>query len=266
MDARNGLVLNSSKTKFMVFSKQQQSVHAVLENKPIRVHGDGCDENNCRCDILEEVRSYRYLGLILQSDLKYNLHIESLRNKLRASVAILSRLRSIASVKLNKILYFSLIESHLNYMLTVYGGTFRTRIKSLTILQKKAVRCIVGADRFAHSEPIFKKLSILDFNRLYLHKILKHMIAYSGFYHHHKPQHGFNTRFRLSGSLTVPRHTTETLRRTFSTHFVSIYNILPAEMKDLYDNLYVISPNYVDRKIKLFISTLPTQEIDGVLR
>ena len=58
------------------------------------------------------------------------------------------------------------------------GSTFQCHIHKLKVLQKKAIRCISGAKYNAHSDPIFKQLSILKFDDIYKLSVAKIMLTY----------------------------------------------------------------------------------------
>ena len=56
----------------------------------------------------------------------------------------------------------------MNYCINVWGRTFDSYLDPLVKLQKKAVRVIAGAQRNSHTDPLFKKLNILEFHKIYL--------------------------------------------------------------------------------------------------
>ena len=53
------------------------------------------------------------------------------------------------------------------------GWSYPTYLKKLISLQKKALRVVVGAPYNAHTEPIFARLKLLQFNDLYKLSLLK---------------------------------------------------------------------------------------------
>lgn len=64
-------------------------------------------------------------------------------------------------------LYFSLIQSHLNYCITTWGGSPKSVLNPLLVLQKKAIRIITYSKYDSHSKPLFNELQILTINNLY---------------------------------------------------------------------------------------------------
>ena len=67
------------------------------------------------------------------------------------------------------ILYNSLISSHLNYGLFVWG----IKADRLEILQKKAVRIVTKSNFVAHTDPLFRQLNVLKIKDMFKVKSLK---------------------------------------------------------------------------------------------
>jgi len=57
----------------------------------------------------------------------------------------------------------TLVSSHLNYGISVWGDSKTSYIKKIETIQRKATRSIVNGKYNAHTEPIFRKLKILKF-------------------------------------------------------------------------------------------------------
>lgn len=77
------LTLNEDKTFFMTFSINKIS----LTLNPLIIHkcvdGNSCN-NLQKCILIKEVTRTRYLGIIYDSNLRWNLHSQNLLGKLRA--------------------------------------------------------------------------------------------------------------------------------------------------------------------------------------
>ena len=83
-------------------------------------------------------------------------------------------LKDIIPPRCLRIIYFSLIQSYIQYCLPIFGATFDTHIEPLRILQKRAIRIINNASYHAHTDPLFFKSNILKIDDLYLHSIACH--------------------------------------------------------------------------------------------
>ena len=71
-----------------------------------------------------------------------------------------------------KIIYFSLVQSHLNYCNVIWGSTYKTHLKPLIISHKNIIRTMTYSKRRDSSEPIFIRLGLLNFNSINKYSIL----------------------------------------------------------------------------------------------
>ena len=58
-------------------------------------------------------------------------------------------------------LYCSLFQPYISYCNELWENSYISNVKCLFTLQKKAVRLICGAVRLAHTNELFKEMSIL---------------------------------------------------------------------------------------------------------
>ena len=72
------------------------------------------------------------LGLIIDHELNFQLHILSL--KLSRTVGIISKLKHFLPQETLRQLYFALIQFQLLYGIIIWGSTFPSYLKRLTIL------------------------------------------------------------------------------------------------------------------------------------
>ena len=61
-------------------------------------------------------------------------------------------------------IYFSFIQSHLNYGIINWGSAVPTILEPTNILMKKVVRFMTFSEIDTHSPPLFKELGILNIN------------------------------------------------------------------------------------------------------
>ena len=113
-----------------------------------------------------ESTKIRYLGLILDQNLSWKHHIFELRKKLSRAVGILYKMRSLnCSKPVLLSLYYSLFHSHLCYGICLYGLAEPQYISKIILIQKRAIRILSKSPFNAHTEPLFKKLRILNFSK-----------------------------------------------------------------------------------------------------
>ena len=157
----NKLALNISKTKFMVFHTSNRAVQ--YPNLKI---------NNTD---IEHVFEFNFLGVMFNSQMNWNTHINYIASKISRTVGILYRLKDIYPQSVLLTLYNTLILPHFHYCLLLWGSSIKEN-HPLHLLQKKAVRIIDNSHYIAHTEPICK-----------VHRLLKlpdmFSIALWKFYH-----------------------------------------------------------------------------------
>ena len=151
--AVNKLSLNAAKTKMMIFHYKQRKLknHEVLNIKI----------NNIP---VERVTQFKFLGVIIDSNLTWSPHQNFIANKLSRICGLLSRLKHYIPIHILKIIYSSLFMSHLRYGILAWGGQINKRINKL---QKQAIRSISNSKYNSHSTPLFKELELLKADDLF---------------------------------------------------------------------------------------------------
>ena len=61
----------------------------------------------------------------------------------------------------------SLIQSHIEYCLPIWGNALQTHMKPLEILQRKAIRVVTNSKYNSHTQPLFHKVKSLTIKDLY---------------------------------------------------------------------------------------------------
>ena len=123
------LSLNVDKSNYVIFSSSQRQIHYSIKIFINEVE-------------LKERKSIKYLGVIIDKNLKWKDHIHELSKKIAKSIGILSKLRHFVQKSTLIQLYYSIIYPFLIYGVTVWGNTYQSNVSSLITLQKKAVRII----------------------------------------------------------------------------------------------------------------------------
>ena len=197
--AVNKLSLNASKTKFMVFHYYQK----VIADKDVPQLKIG------NIDI-ERVKEFNFLGLSINENLTWSSHAKKISNKISKIIGIMNRLKRFLPLSALKLMYFSLINSHLQFCVATWGFD-HSRISKL---QKKAIRVMCNARYNAHTDPLFKENKILKIRDIFNLNCLK-------LYHKYKNQdlpNFFNNMFTTNADI----HSYHTRRRN-DLHYFS-YN------------------------------------------
>ena len=124
---------------------------------------------------IEKVEEFNFLGLTIDTNLKWKKHTDKISNKCSKITGVLNRLKLLFPQEIKCLLYNSLIVPHINYCITAWGF-HRNRI---TIIQKKAIRIITASSYISHTEPLFKQLNLLKVEDILTLHELKYIIKES---------------------------------------------------------------------------------------
>ena len=158
----NKLSLNVGKTKFMIFHKKGKKLHDLS----LSMNGV----------TLERVQSFTFLGLTVDENISWKMHINKISSKIARTIGILSRLKRFLPKSVLIIIYNSLILPYLNYCLLCWGYVCTNRLFSL---QKKAVRHITRSKYNEHTSLLFQDLKFLKMDDLYILALLKFYYKFS---------------------------------------------------------------------------------------
>ena len=162
----NKLSLNLSKTNAILFRPKGVQLNQGLYLK----FGN---------EVIEFVSETKFLGMTIDEHLTWLKHITKVRLKISSSLFMLRNVRNLVSPEIKRMLYMSLLNSHMVYGLLIWGPMSAAGERSkIYKQQKKAVRIIHSAKFNAHASPLFKKYEILAINDLILLELGKFMFSY----------------------------------------------------------------------------------------
>ena len=151
----NRLSLNLCKTNYMLFnSRPPDNVLALTINNVA----------------LPRVAATKFLGIIVDDKLSWKPHIQSVKSKLSSVLSIMYKASKLITTTGMYTLYCSLFHPYLSYCNEIWGNTYPSNVKCLFTLQKKAIRLICNADRLAHTNAMFKDMSILKLSEFVKYK------------------------------------------------------------------------------------------------
>ncbi len=122
----NRLTLHPDKSKFLIHSKDKL-VQIKLGNKNITRCGYGLQEE-----------SVSLLGIQIDENLDWKVHVKKVEKKISKGNYLLWRHGKKMNIKAKKIIYESFIRCHILYCLTVWGGAKKLVLKPLNKLLHKA--------------------------------------------------------------------------------------------------------------------------------
>ena len=119
----NKLVLNSKKTKYMIFHKHNKAV----PNLKLSINGRTIDQGT----------RFNFLGLHLNSQLTWHTHIEEISKKISRVTGIIYKMQNILPSKILLSLYNTLILPHINYCILSWDK----ENDAILLLQKTCRSC-----------------------------------------------------------------------------------------------------------------------------
>ena len=221
----NKLSLNIKKTNFMTFSRVKHKHH----NTNIFI-----DDQS-----IQQVDTTKFLGTIIDSKLNWTAHVNNVHVKVARPIGVLNKLKHFLPAITLKTLYNSLILPHLSYCNIVWGNTCSSRLYSLHILQKKAIRNISLAKYRAHTKPLFKKHKLLTLNdintfqtSLFMYKYTTNALppVFNDYFALNSSFHSHNTRQANNFHLPTD-HTTLLARRSIRYFGPSTWNAIPSAIR-----------------------------------
>ena len=157
----NGLLLHPKKTRFIVYSHNQNCPDLYLSGEKIIQVGEHLKE-----------KTVKLLGIELDNQNSFKYHINKLTHKVQAAVSLIKRSKYYLTGRMRLLLYNALVVSNLNYCSAIWGNS-DTQLTKLKIAQKRAIRIVNNSTYNAHTLPIFHKTGALALDHILELNLLK---------------------------------------------------------------------------------------------
>ena len=158
----NKLSINIDKTKLTIF--YPTSKKRFMNTKFLELFIDGIT--------LERETVTKFLGVIIDENVTWKAHINTISTKISKSIGILYRARLIIPRKQLNQLYFSFVHCYLNYANIAWGSTQKNKLSTLYRQQKHAIRLLSFTDQFTHCRLLFKENGALNIYEINIFNIL----------------------------------------------------------------------------------------------
>ena len=198
----NKISLNDGKTELIYFRKG-----GLAPNLRIKLHGK----------VLVPTKIVKYLGVYLDEFLSGEAHCQELVKKLNRGNGMLAKARHYVPQQHLINIYHAIFASHLMYGAQVWSPKLVAVKKTVSRLQKSALRIITFSEFKAHHEPLCKQLSIVKFidnieisNCLFVYDFLNNNLPDSYiniFTRVDDTDSNSTTRQASTGMIHIPRYT-----------------------------------------------------------
>lgn len=228
------LSLNISKTKYMVMS-----IRTKIE----------CEENiKVDNQIIERVKQYKYLGVVIDENLNFNDHLDYIAKKMNKKLGLFNRIKDKLPLETKIIFYESIVAPHIDYCSSVFFIMNQSQIYRLQKIQNRFMRAILRAESRTHIREMLEVLEWKSINQRINFNVLKllfrlengdlpnyldSILCTNREVHNYKTR---NTHFRL------PLYSKSFSQRSLGYNGVKLYNSLSnfytlGELRELkYDN------------------------------
>jgi len=149
--AANKLALNVIKTRHMLFTFKN-TPPPVLTIQQI---------------IVEYVNDIKFLGCIINHKLSWQSHISAVCKKVAKGIALLRYSYNLFPGWLKRLIYFAYVCSHASYCLAIWGNAPKVHLNKICVLQRKAIRLMLGVSKYSHINPLVQKNTLLLLPELY---------------------------------------------------------------------------------------------------
>ena len=111
--------------------------------------------------LIQEKTKTKYLGLIVQSDLKWDNHIIQLTNRLNSLIPLFYQIKNIIIKEKKILIYKALGFSKINYAIELYDSRNSTWIKHLQKTQNRLIKILLNKNKLTSTNKLHKDNNLL---------------------------------------------------------------------------------------------------------
>jgi len=125
-------------------------------------------------EIIDEALYVDYLGVRLDGGLRWNDHVDKLSKQLASNIFVLKNISSLNNIPLSKVVYFGLFESLVRHSIILWGSSSKNNLNRISLLQKRAVRCILKLKPAESCSDHYKNLQIVSVPSLCMYEVISY--------------------------------------------------------------------------------------------
>lgn len=253
----NLLTLNIKKTKAITFFKTMTS--SPPSNLSLKFHT--CHTNtptdSCSCEQIQRTHSIRYLGLIIDENLSYKEHIQSLSTRVRKLIYIMKKLRDRTSKDTQRMVYYAICQSIIQYGISIWGGAGKTTLIELERAQRAVIKVLLKKPFLYPTDTLFNEFGVLRVRQLYI------LNAYLHTFKQLKKRPDYQTLIsKRTNQVPVPRTISLLARRCPTYLHTTIFNNVNRSISRSTNEL----PYFACKKvIKKLLMELTYEETENIL-
>ena len=229
--ASHKLLMNEAKTNIVYFSNNTHD-----KNTTIQIESENV--------LLKSTDHTKFLGLYLDKELNWSVHMNKLCNKLSSSLFALRIVKNKLEAHSLIQVYYAIFESHIRYGIIFWGNSSKTNVNKILLIQKKAIRVLAGLQYKDSCREYFVSLKIMTVISLYIYETLLFVKNNLSLLKQDEISHLYETRGKHT-FVRPQKHRTKIFEKSVSYSGIKLYNSLPNNVKELKFPLY-------KKKLKLF--------------
>ena len=149
----NRLSINMEKTVFIPFGCYKNSLPQINKIKLV---------TETKTFYLNRTDDIKYLGIIFDSNMKCEQHVNKICNSTRYMPYIFKKLKPYFNIEQLKLIYYALFLSIASYGIIAWGGALWNVMKKLEKLHKNIIKVIFKLERKHSTEDVFNRCSLFD--------------------------------------------------------------------------------------------------------
>ena len=115
------------------------------------------------------------MGVTIDYKLNWESHIKRVCSNLAQGSWAVLQLRNYVDKATLRMIYFSLIQSHLIYCISSWGSASQKALHCAEVLRKRVIRLMTFNNSRAHTHLLYKSLKIMKLKDLYIYETAKLM-------------------------------------------------------------------------------------------
>lgn len=158
----NGLNINEEKTELIII--QSEKIRKINKRDKISI--------KIRNTEVIEKKEIKYLGIIIDQNLKWTQQINQIKEKMRKLKYTIRKIKNIKmSDSIRKTIYYNIIESKITYGIEIWGNTGRGKINKLQKIQDQMIALVFGSRK--NISNIKKDMKIMNCQQIIAEKLIK---------------------------------------------------------------------------------------------
>ena len=241
---QNKLIINVEKSRCITIGSRNETLNSTFD---LTIKGTK----------LKQVTEVNLLGVNIDQNLTWNNHCAAICKKISKQLGLIKSLRAFLPLHIVSNLYFPLIQSHMDYCITVWGNCAKTHLSIIQKLQNRAARILTGKYDYNlyPSSTLIRDMKWMSISQRFIYFISILMYNCNNNPNLYKPlsnclcfvadKHNYPTRVSKNKALKLPLPRTEIYKKSVTYSGAKIWNNIPYEIRTV-SSVAIFKKKYED--------------------